>query len=205
MSGMSDSPMFLLDACVLANEPVAALLLRLAVKTSWIQVRWTDQILSEAGRALRRDMGWDPQWVNERENKLRMFFPDGWITDYQHLVKLVRNDPLDRHVLAAAAHAGCPWICTFNLRDFRPSHLAPWAVQAVHPDQLLQSLFRRDCEVILQCLEDCAKQQTLRLTDFLESLSRTVPGFAALCHFQCGFTQNRNSRDIGSGTAPIPH
>ncbi len=34
--------------------------------------------------------------------------------------------------LAAAVHCKAPIIVTFNLRHFRPEHLDPWGVRAVH-------------------------------------------------------------------------
>ena len=43
----------------------------------------------------------------------------------------------DVHVLAAAiaGHADC--IVTSNLRDFPPQLLAPFALEAIHPDEFL--------------------------------------------------------------------
>lgn len=35
-----------------------------------------------------------------------------------------RADPKDLPILVAALQAGCPWLVTFNLSDFRPGHPA---------------------------------------------------------------------------------
>jgi hypothetical protein len=51
------------------------------------------------------------------------------------------NDPGDRHVLAAAVFAGASLIVTFNLKDFSEKALAPWQIEAQHPDTFLCTLY----------------------------------------------------------------
>ncbi|GAB2958005.1 hypothetical protein GCM10023080_017100 [Streptomyces pseudoechinosporeus] len=48
-------------------------------------------------------------------------------------------DPDDRHVLAAAIRAKAQAVVTFNLKDFPTDALAPWDVEAVHPDSFLEA------------------------------------------------------------------
>jgi len=55
--------------------------------------------------------------------------------------------------LAAAVHCKAPIIVTFNLRHFRPEHLDPWGVRAVHPQSFLIHLFRQEQSVVLKKLE----------------------------------------------------
>jgi hypothetical protein len=43
-------------------------------------------------------------------------------------------DPGDRHVLAAAIRGRADVIVTRNLRDFPPDRLAPYGIEAQHPD-----------------------------------------------------------------------
>ncbi|MFF4799963.1 hypothetical protein ACFY1U_16365 [Streptomyces sp. NPDC001351] len=43
-------------------------------------------------------------------------------------------DPDDRHVLTATIRAKAQVVVTFNLKDFPTEALAPWDVEAVHPD-----------------------------------------------------------------------
>ena len=43
-------------------------------------------------------------------------------------------DPKDLPILVAAVRGGCPWLVTFNVRHFRPGHLA---VQALPPGELI--------------------------------------------------------------------
>ena len=50
-------------------------------------------------------------------------------------------DPDDRHVLAAAIRAGAQTIVTINLRDFPAPSLAPYGIEAVHPDTFVDQQF----------------------------------------------------------------
>ncbi len=54
------------------------------------------------------------------------------------------NDPKDQHVTAAARHARVDLIVTSNLPACRERDLAPFNLQAIHPDDLLLRLFRVD-------------------------------------------------------------
>lgn len=67
--------------------------------------------------------------------------PDALVTGFENrLPSLSLPDPDDRHVLAAALHAGCDLIVTLNLRHFPPAALADHGIRAVHPDELLCTL-----------------------------------------------------------------
>jgi len=64
--------------------------------------------------------------------------PDCLITDYEHLTeKLELPDPKDRHVLAAAIVARADVIVTYNLKDFPAAILAPYEIEAQHPDEFI--------------------------------------------------------------------
>jgi len=47
------------------------------------------------------------------------------------------NDPKDRHVLAAAVRGNADAMVTANLKDFPPTALAPYELEALHPDEFL--------------------------------------------------------------------
>jgi hypothetical protein len=64
------------------------------------------------------------------------------VTGYEDLVEsLTLPDPDDRHVLAAAIRAAAGVIVTFNLKDFPVGVLAPYNIEAQHPDEFLAALF----------------------------------------------------------------
>ncbi len=62
------------------------------------------------------------------------------------------NDPKDLHITAAARHARVDLIVTSNLPAFRERDLAPFNLQAIHPDDLLLRLFRADPDARLGIL-----------------------------------------------------
>lgn len=64
--------------------------------------------------------------------------PDCLVSGYAELTEgLALPDPDDRHVLAAAIHAGAQVVVTFNLKDFPESALAPYSIEAKHPDDFV--------------------------------------------------------------------
>jgi hypothetical protein len=66
---------------------------------------------------------------------------DALVAGYEGLIEsLTLPDPDDRHVLAAAIHAGADVIVTFNLADFPPHKLARHGIEAQHPDTFLSWL-----------------------------------------------------------------
>lgn len=65
------------------------------------------------------------------------------VTGYEYLIgQLELPDPDDRHVLAAAIHTDAQMIVTRNLRDFPGDTLAPWGIEAQHPDVFLAGLHK---------------------------------------------------------------
>lgn len=66
---------------------------------------------------------------------------DCLVTGYEELIpSLSLPDPDDRHVLAAAIHAGADVIVTCNLTDFPVESLAGFDIEAEHPDDFLVCL-----------------------------------------------------------------
>lgn len=124
-------PHVVLDANVIVQGRVRGLLLD-AAAAKLCRVRWTEAILTEARRAAIGDLGHDPAAVDALLAALRRHFPRAAIAGYESLVDAMMNDPKDQHVAAAAAHARAN-VVTFNLRHFRPEHLAPFGVRALSP------------------------------------------------------------------------
>ncbi|MDO5628576.1 MAG: PIN domain-containing protein [Mobilicoccus sp.] len=107
-----------------------------------MQPKWTDRILDEVFdnlRANRPDL--DPARLKRTRRLMGQAIRDVHVDGYEHLVdRLELPDPHDRHVLAAAVHAGAAVIVTRNLRDFPEGALRPWGIEAQHPDEFLAGL-----------------------------------------------------------------
>jgi len=60
------------------------------------------------------------------------------VSGYEYLIpSITLPDPDDRHVLAAAIAGRCDVIVTQNLKDFPEEALAPFHIEAQHPDEFL--------------------------------------------------------------------
>ena len=90
------------------------------------------------------------------------------------------NNEKDRHVAAAAVHGEAPIIVTLNLRHFRPEHMKPWDVRALHPQSFLSEIFREEQMLVVERLEQQAADRSRNLRQLLNILSASVPEFAAL-------------------------
>ena len=68
--------------------------------------------------------------------------PDCLVKDYAWMIDALRlPDPDDRHVLAAAVAGHADAIVTFNLYDFPQAVLAPFEIEAQHPDDFVMNHF----------------------------------------------------------------
>lgn len=128
----------LYDACVLYPAPLRDLLVRIA-NTGIVRARWSDAILDECFMAIleqRPDL--KPEALNRTRELMKRAVPDCLVTGFEALIDgLTLPDPDDRHVLAAAIRTGAQAIVTFNLTDFPEDKLAPYNVEAKHPDDFV--------------------------------------------------------------------
>lgn len=128
----------LYDACVLYPAPLRDLLVRLA-NTGIVRARWSEAILDECFRSIlenRPDL--KPEALARTRELMKKAVPNCIVTGFDGLVEgLVLPDPDDRHVLAAAICAGAQAIVTFNLDDFPDEKLAPFNIEAKHPDEFV--------------------------------------------------------------------
>src|SRR5579885_2357699 len=75
---------------------------------------------------------------------------DCLVTGHQALIDgLILPDANDRHVLAAAIQGNADVIVTFNLRHFPEEALAPYQIEAIHPDDFL--LCQIDLSISIVC------------------------------------------------------
>ncbi len=110
------------------------------------RARWSAQIHEEWKRNLlknRSDI--TPEQVDRTSALMDRAIPDALVTGHDVLVPgLNLPDADDRHVLAAAIRCNASVIVTFNERDFPESVLAPFGIEAQHPDEFAENLFDLD-------------------------------------------------------------
>ena len=168
-----------LDACVLANFAVCDLLLRLAERPRQYRPAWSEAVLAETRRTQVEKLGWPERLADSFGRALRRHFPEALVSGYEPLILEMANDPKDRHVLAAAVHAGAPVLLTFNLRDFPAEALAPWEVEVVHPQDYLLRLYEADAAEVVRRIADIAARRGEEQAEVLRRLAVSQPAFAS--------------------------
>jgi predicted nucleic acid-binding protein len=148
----------LLDANVLYSAPLRDLLLRLAV-TDLYRAKWSPDIHAEWMSRLAANR---PDMPQDRIDRIRDLMDshvrDAIVEGYSSLISgLALPDPKDRHVLAAAIVGRADLIVTYNLTDFPVERLAPYGIEAQHPDQFLRHQFDLNPDLV------CGVVRELRL------------------------------------------
>lgn len=166
---MIHSPRFvaLLDACVLYPAPIRDLLLHLAARGLYTP-KWTEIIHDEWMRNLllnRQDL--TAAQLQKTKRAMCGAFPDADVAHFEPLMAALNlPDPDDRHLLAAAIRCQADVIVTANLKDFPTAALAPYDVEAQHPDAFISYLIELNPEEAL----DAFKTQV----SFLKNPPRTL-------------------------------
>jgi predicted nucleic acid-binding protein len=164
------------DACVLYPASLRDLLVRLAAKRI-VRACWSQTILEEMRESLLAN---HPQLKREHLNRtlelMNRNVPEAMIEGFEDLIpSLALPDPGDRHVLGVAIRAGAQAIITTNLRDFPTKALAPYEIEALHPDTfVLQALDLYPgalCELLTEQVADL-RNPPLHRDEVLERLSR---------------------------------
>lgn len=166
----------LYDANVLYPSTLRDLLIRIA-QAGLIQAKWSDQILDEVFGNLtvnRPDL--DPQKLDRTRELMNRAVRDCLVTGYEPLIDAVDlPDPDDRHVLAAAIKARAQVIVTNNLKDFLPSALTPWDMEAKSPDDFILDQIDLSRETVygaVQRIADSMANPPASLADVLAMLER---------------------------------
>ena len=162
-----------LDASVLYPALLRNILMHLAL-ADLFRARWSDRVHEEWIAALLKAR---PDLTRERLVRVRSLMEahvgDALVSGFEHLIEqLTLPDRDDRHVLAAAIHAGATVIVTANLRDFPAAVLSGHGIVARHPDAFLLERFVSDPEEVLDAL------RTLRLD--LKNPARTAADLLSL-------------------------
>lgn len=175
-------PEAVLDANVLLPIYLADLLLTAgeAGRNLYVPL-WSEKILEEASHNAIRLIG-DREGIERRFDIMRRHLPGAIVLGYQALIPKMTNDPKDRHVLAAAVHAGASHIVTFNMPDFRRRALQPHGIVAMRPDSFLLELWQspRTQPELVDCLVAMAqkrKRGSMTPRQLTDKLSIHVPKF----------------------------
>jgi hypothetical protein len=130
----------LFDASVLYPATIRDILMQLAV-ADLFRAKWTADIHEEWMRSLLKDRPHFKRTDLERTRTLMdTAVRDCLVTGYQELIpSLTLPDSDDCHVLAAAITGRCDVIVTQNLKDFPEAALAPYGIEAQHPDEFLSN------------------------------------------------------------------
>lgn len=138
------------DACVLYPAPLRDFLIRLAL-TGAFRARWTERIHDEWMRAVLLKYPDRAEALTRTRQLMNDAVPDCLVDGYEAIAQgITLPDPDDVHVLAAAIRCGASVIVTFNLKDFPAKVLAPYGIEAQHPDEFADYLFDLHPAVVVE-------------------------------------------------------
>jgi predicted nucleic acid-binding protein len=141
------------DACVLYPAPLRDLLMRLAL-TDLFRAKWTEKIHDEWMRnVLKQRPDLSVASLERTRSLMDAHVRDSLVRGFESLIDAIElPDKEDRHVVAAAIHAGANLIVTFNLNDFPSAALQRYHLSAQHPDDFIVDLIdlhaARVCEAV---------------------------------------------------------
>jgi predicted nucleic acid-binding protein len=176
-----------LDACVLFNASVRDTLLVQAENPAVYLPRWSEEILETTRRNLVKRRRIPEDKAARLVTTLQRAFPEACVSGFETLSGVMKNDPKDRHVLAAAVKCGAQTIVTFNVRDFPEEALEQWGIEAQHPDDFLTHQFHLAPELTIQKLHTQASRLTgWNIDDVLRHLCEFTPSFVGLVSSKTG-------------------
>ena len=170
-----------LDTCTLYSATLSDTLLRIAEEQTF-RPHWSADIVAELTRVLIREAGVTAEQAQHRVDQMQRAFRDAEVHGYRGLVPAMTCEPKDRHVLAAAVHARCEVLVTFNLKDFPDASTRGLDVTVVSPDAFLLDQLdlypARVGRALLRQVEESSRPP-LTLGALLGRLARAgVPAFA---------------------------
>jgi predicted nucleic acid-binding protein len=165
------------DTNVLYPNTLRDLLIRVAQQPHLVQAKWTDKILDEMCRALRRNR---PDITEEKTARLCELMNgavrDCLVLGYEPLIEVIDlPDPDDRHVLAAAIKVNAQLIVTRNRKDFPAKTLAQWGIKPKSPDDFVRDVIDLDSQAVWACVQqivDSRVRRPVTVDDVLGELQR---------------------------------
>jgi predicted nucleic acid-binding protein len=166
-----------LDACVLIPMPLADTLMRMSEAPRLYLPKWSQLIMDEVTRNLIAKWDMPAEKARRREEELRRHFPEAWVDGFEPLIEKMKNDPGDRHVLAAAVRSHSELIVTYNRRHFPAASVQAWEIDVQAPSAFLRGLYDLDAGLFVGKLHEQAAAVGVSIQRLLLSLSKNVPGF----------------------------
>lgn len=164
------------DANVLYGSALRNFLMHLAL-TGLFRARWSAGVHEEWMQALLRNR---PDLTREKLERTRMLMDNAaegaLVSGYEDLIEgLHLPDPKDRHVLAAAIRGRADVIVTANVRDFPEEALAPFGVEAQHPDEFIVHLLDLSPGLVLAAAQrhrESLRNPAKTVMEYVEMLER---------------------------------
>jgi hypothetical protein len=145
--------------------------------TDLFRAKWTDEIHEEwITGLLKQRCDLNRKQLERTRDLMNARVRDCLVTGYQSLISAITlPDPKDRHVLAASIKSGADMIVTYNLKDFPEECLAPYGIEAAHPDDFVN--YQLDFAPNIVCAAAKRHRESLKkpqksVADYLESLER---------------------------------
>jgi predicted nucleic acid-binding protein len=170
-----------LDACVLAPMPLCDTLLRCAEEPALYRVLWSEETVREVHRTIQK-FGYSESQADRRIAALQQAFPAACQRPPADLIDALHAfpDPNDRHVAAAAIHAGAHVVVTANLKHFPQELLAPHNLLAQSPQDFLIHQYHLNPERVYEVLDTQANAIGKGREELLQKLQQGLPDFATL-------------------------
>lgn len=164
------------DACVLYPAPLRDFLLELA-SCSLFRAKWSNEIHEEWITNVLADR---PDLERSKLDRTKMLMDnsilDCLVEGHMDLVPSLKlPDVDDRHVLAAAIHAGADAIVTFNLKDFPQPVCDQYNVEILHPDDFIRYQFDFNNPAVIVSAQRCRarlKNPPKTVDEYLETLAQ---------------------------------
>lgn len=123
-----------------------------------VRARWTEQILDEVFRNLKKNRtDLDPDKLDRTRDLMNDSIRDVLVRGYEPLIEaLDLPDPDDRHVLAAAIKVGAQTVVTNNLEDFPAKYLVAWDIEARSADDFLHAMVDLNPKVVFSLVQKMA-------------------------------------------------
>lgn len=170
-----------LDANVLYGIEVTDLVLTMATRHLYRPQR-SPQILDEVSRNLKLRKDLDPATIDRRIAHMNRALPSALEQPPSPLIAEMPVNEKDRHVLALAVHVEAPVIVTENLRDFPPTLLRKYGVEAIDIDTFVLRHAERDPIGVLGAIDAMAvrrQRHPKTRRDIIDVLTSQLPAAMA--------------------------